>query len=166
MHITVTADMLSNTGGSVTPAAYEDYLKALGYMQRYDKPGNLDAAIEALNSAVKTDPRFAVAYAQLGEAFRLKFMLDQNPKWVAEALANSQKAVELNNNLPGIYVTLARIHDAQGKHDLALQEFQHALQLNPRDADALSGLARGYEFAGRLKDAEENYKKAAALRPD
>lgn len=166
MHITVTAEMLRNTGGSVTPAAYEDYLKALGYMQRYDKPGNLDLAVDALQSAVKTDPRFAVGYAQLGEAFRLKYQLDQNPKWVDKALANAQKAAELNDGLPGVYVTLARIHASTGKHDLALQEFEHALQLNPRDPEALSGLASTYEQAGRLADAEANYKKAAALRPD
>jgi eukaryotic-like serine/threonine-protein kinase len=166
MHITVTADMLRNTGGSVMPAAYEDYLKALGYMQRYDKPGNLDSAVETLQSAVKTDPRFAVGYALLGEAFRLKYQLDQNPKWVNEALANSQKAAQLNDSLPGVYVTLARVHATTGKHDLALQEFQHALQLNPRDPDALSGLAGTYELAGRLADAEENFKKSASLRPD
>lgn len=166
MHITVTADMLRNTGGSVMPAAYEDYLKALGYMQRYDKPGNLDSAVEALQSAVKTDPRFAVGYALLGEAFRLKYQLDQNPKWVNEALANSQKAAQLNDSLPGVYVTLARVHATTGKHDLALQEFQHALQLNPRDPDALSGLAGTYELAGRLADAEEYFKKSASLRPD
>jgi len=166
MHINVTADMLRNTGGAVTPAAYEDYLKALGYMQRYDKPGNLDSAISALSDAVKTDPRFAVGYAQLGEAFRLKNQLDQNPKWVDEALANAQKAAELNDSLPGVYFTLARIHDATGKYDLALQEFQHALQLNPRDPDAMGGIARAYERAGRVEDAEANFKKAAALRQD
>ncbi len=31
MNISVTADMLRNTGGSLNPAAYEDYLTALGY---------------------------------------------------------------------------------------------------------------------------------------
>ncbi len=41
--------------GSVKPAAYEDYLAALGYMQRYDKPGNLDSAISLLQNAMKTD---------------------------------------------------------------------------------------------------------------
>ncbi len=39
MHIVITPEMLRNTGGSVTPAAYEAYLKALGYIQRYDKAG-------------------------------------------------------------------------------------------------------------------------------
>ena len=45
MKISVTADMLRNTGGSLNPAAYEDYLTALGYTQRFDKPGNLDLAM-------------------------------------------------------------------------------------------------------------------------
>ena len=56
MNISVTTDVLRNTGGRVNPAAYEGYLTALGLMQRYDKPGNLDEAINALQNAVKTDP--------------------------------------------------------------------------------------------------------------
>lgn len=166
MHINVTAEMLRNTGGSVVPAAYEQYLKALGYVQRYDKPGNLDAAIAALEAAVKTDPRFAVGFAELGEAYRLKYLTEVNPKWIDEALASCQKAAELDDHLPAIYVTLGRLHETAGKHDLAVQEFQHALQLNARDAGALSGVAHSYENAGRLQEAETTFQKASALRPD
>jgi eukaryotic-like serine/threonine-protein kinase len=104
MNIKATADMLRTTGGSVAPAAYESYLQALGLMQRYDKVGNLDRAITALDTAVKTDPRFALGYAQLGEAFRLKYQLDVNPKWLDEAKANCQKALELDDHLPVAYV--------------------------------------------------------------
>jgi serine/threonine-protein kinase len=135
-------------------------------MQRYDKPGNLDQAITALEGAVKADPRFALGYAQLGEAYRLKYKVDPNPKWMDEALANCQKAVELDDHVPAVYVTLAKIHGTTGKHDLGVQEFQRALQLNPRDAEALRGLARAYEASGRIADAEAAFKNAAALRPD
>jgi serine/threonine-protein kinase len=166
MHINVTAEMLRNTGGSVVPAAYEQYLKALGYVQRYDKPGNLDSAIAALESSVKTDPRFALGFAELGEAYRLKYLTEVNPKWIDEAMANCQKAAELDDHLPAIYVTFGRLHETAGKHDLAVQEFQHALRLNARDADALSGVAHSYENAGRIHEAEANFQKASALRPD
>ncbi|MGA2904394.1 MAG: tetratricopeptide repeat protein, partial [Candidatus Korobacteraceae bacterium] len=166
MNITVTADMVRGTGGSVNPAAYEDYLTALGYMQRYDKPGNLDHAIQALQNSVQTDPRFALGYAQLGEAYRLKNRLDQNPNWLAEAEANCKKAAEIDNRIPAVHVTLARIHEMQGKHDLALQEFQRALDIDPHDAAALDGLAYAYEHSGRTADAEAAFQKAAALRPD
>jgi serine/threonine-protein kinase len=166
MNITVTADMVRGTGGSVNPAAYEDYLTALGYMQRYDKPGNLDLAIQSLQNSVQTDPRFALGYAQLGEAYRLKNRIDQNPKWLTEAEANCKKAAEIDNRIPAVHVTLGRIHEMLGKHDLALQEFQRALDIDPRDASALDGLAYAYEHSGRIADAEAAFQKAAALRPD
>jgi tetratricopeptide (TPR) repeat protein/TolB-like protein len=166
MDINVTTGMLRNTGGRVDPAAYESYLKALGYMDRYDKPGNLDAAIAALKQSTQTDPNFALGYAAAGEAYRLKYRVDKNLQWLNEAQAYSQKAVELDNSIPAVYVTLAQIHDEQGKHDLAVQEYQHALQLNPNDASALKGMAKSYENAGRMADAEKAFEKAAALQPN
>jgi eukaryotic-like serine/threonine-protein kinase len=166
MNIKVTADMLRTTGGSVAPAAYEMYLQALGLMQRYDKPGNLDRAVAALEGAVNTDPRFALGYGQLGEAYRLKYQLDQNPKWLGKAEANCQKATELDDHLSSVYVTLGRIHDLAGNHDLAVQEFQRAISLDPRSPTALAGMARSQESAGHIADAETSFKQAAALRPD
>jgi serine/threonine protein kinase/tetratricopeptide (TPR) repeat protein len=166
MNINVTADMLKSAGGNVAPASYELYLKALGFMQRYDKPGNLDAAINALRSAVDADPRFAVGYAQLGEAYRIKYRVDKDPRWIDEATANCQRAIQIDKRLPAAYVTLARLHEANGKNDLALEEFQKAIALDPRNAEALRGLAGVYENTGHQKEAEENFLKAAALRPD
>ncbi len=168
MRIEVTPETLRATGSAGAPnaGAYESYLKALGYTQRYDKPGNLDLAITALNDAVKTDPRFALGFAQLGEAYRLKYRLDKDSKWLDEALANCQKAQQLDDRLPMVYVTLGKIHGYTGKYDLALQESQRALELDPRNAEAIIGLARSYDSAGRTADAEAAYRKAIALRPD
>ncbi len=166
MHIDATPEMLRATGGAVNAGAYESYLKALGYTQRYDKAGNLDLAIAALDNAVKADPRFALGFAQLGEAYRLKYQLDKNTKWIDEALANCQRAQQLDDRLPVVYVTLGHIHRNTGKYDLALQEYQRALQLDPRSADAVIGLAKSYGSAGRTADAEAAFKKAIALRPD
>ncbi len=166
MRIEVTPEMLRAGGGAVNAGAYELYLKALGYTQRYDKAGNLDLAIAALNNAVKADPRFALGFAELGEAYRQKYQLDKDKKWIDEALANCQKAQQLDDRLPMVYATLGKIHRSTGKYDLALQESQRALQLDPRNADAIIGLARSYESAGRTADAEAAFKKAIALRPD
>jgi serine/threonine-protein kinase len=166
MRIDMTPEMLRSSGSAVNAGAYELYLKALGYTQRFDKPGNLDQAIAALNSAVKEDPRFALGFAQLGEAYRLKYRLDKDKKWIDEALANCQKAQQLDDRLPVVYVTLGNIHQNTGKYDLALQEYERALQLDPRNADAVMGLAESYDSAGRTADAEAAYRKAIALRPD
>ncbi len=166
MTINVTTTMLHDTEGAVEPAAYEDYLTALGYMQRYDKSGNVDKAIDVLKASLKTDPRFALGYAQLGEAYRIKYQLDHDPYLLDEAQANLEQAARIDSHIPAVYVSLGRIHDAQGKRDLALQEFQHALNLDRRNALALRGLARVYQHSGRNADAEATFKQAIALQPN
>jgi tetratricopeptide (TPR) repeat protein/TolB-like protein len=164
MNLSVSTGTMKSAGGTVAPAAYEDYLTALGYMQRYDKPGNIDLAVTALQNAIQTDPSFALGWAQLGEAYRFKYIVDQNPRWLNEAEANGRKAVELDSQLPAAYVTLGWVHEATGKHDLGLQEFQQALHLDPLNGLALAGLARSYRRSGRIADAEATYQRAIALR--
>jgi tetratricopeptide (TPR) repeat protein len=166
MKINVSAEMLRATGGRASPAAYELYLKALGFMQRYDKPGNLDQAVTALQDAVKTDSQFALGYASLGEAYRLKNQVDPNPRWIEQASAMLDRAIQTDNHLAAPYVSLGRLHSSLAQHDLALQEFQKALSFNPRDAEAISGMAGAYERMGRIADAEKSYKQAIALKPD
>lgn len=154
------------SSAGVAPTAYQSYLKALGYLQRYDKPGHPALAIAELNSAIAQNPRFALGYATLGEAYRLKFLMDHDPASIEAALANCRKAVDLDSHLPSVHVTLGLLQSALGKHDLALGEFQKVLAINKRDADALIGIARVYEQMGRATDAEANLRNAIALRPD
>jgi eukaryotic-like serine/threonine-protein kinase len=166
MNINVSAAMLRATGGGTTPAAYESYLEALAHIQRYDKPGNLDLAIAALKTAVQTDPRFALGFAELGEAYRLKNKVDPNQKWIDEASANLQRASQLDDRLPTTYISLGQLHVSLDKNELALQEFQKALEIDPRNAGALMASATAYEHMGQTANAEANYKRAVALRPD
>jgi len=166
LKVPTSSETLHSNGGSTNSAAYEDYLTALGYMQRFDKPGNFDLATASLTKAVQTDPNFALGYAQLGETYRLKYQVSQDPRWLQDAQTQCQKAVQLDSRIPAAFVTLAQIHDLLGKHDLALQEFHHALDLDPKNAAALGGLARSYEGSGRIADAEKAFQDAAALRPE
>src|ERR1700730_8083721 len=117
----VNAPAAGTDGENVVPNAYESYLKALGYLQRYDKPGNADLAITELKSAVAKTPRFAVGYATLGEAYRLKFLMDNDPVSVEQALANCRKALEIDARLPAVHVTLGNLQATTGKNTLAIQ---------------------------------------------
>ncbi|HKE21625.1 MAG TPA: protein kinase [Bryobacteraceae bacterium] len=151
---------------TAAPLAYESYLKGLSYLQRYDKPGNIDAAIQLFASAVEADPSFALAYTRLAEAQWTKSRLDSSSKLLEEALANCERAQRINGQLAPVHVTLGRIYVGTGKYDLAVQEFQRALGLDPRSADAYQQLSRAYESLGRPADAEASIKKSIALRPD
>lgn len=147
-------------------AAYQDYLAGVGYIQRYDVPGNLDAAISVLQHAVATDPHFALGFAKLGEAYRLKYQLDQNTKWLEPAQNYCGTAIGLDSAIASPYVTLARIHEITGQGELASHELQHALQVDPKNATTMDAVAYTYEHAGSTSLAEVTFRKVAALRPD
>ncbi len=52
------------------------------------------------------------------------------------------------------------------KNDIALQQYQKAMEMNPHDVDTLIGIARVNEKMNRPDEAEKNLKQAIALRPD
>jgi serine/threonine-protein kinase len=170
--VTQLSSMLDLGGGSqgpgversIPPAAYEAYLKGLGYMQRYDKPGGLHSAIREFTSAIQATPQFALAQASLGEAYRLQYRVTKDPQWVQKALESCGRALEIDRRLAPAQVTLGLVQDAAGQRDLAIVHFQQALDLDPHSAEAIGGIARTYEAMGRLADAEAAFQKAAALR--
>jgi serine/threonine protein kinase/tetratricopeptide (TPR) repeat protein len=154
--------------GSIKPesnSVYEDYLTALGYIQNFDKPGNLDRAIAALQATVKTDSHFALGFARLAQVYVLKFELDGNSQWLQRAQLYCKQAAAIDNRIALTFVALGNIHEDTGDHDLAVQEFIHALDLDPRNSDALTGIALAYRNEGRNSDAEAAYIRSSALRP-
>jgi serine/threonine protein kinase/Flp pilus assembly protein TadD len=149
--------------GSAAP--HESYLAGLKYLERWDKPANLDSAIGLFEQAVKADPSFALGFSGLGEAHWAKYRLDRDSRWIDETEKDCKRAVQLNSRLPAVYVTLARVHNGKGQYNLALQEIQQALKLEPLDPDALLSEAAVLASMGQEENAENTYKKAAALRP-
>jgi eukaryotic-like serine/threonine-protein kinase len=166
MNVSAGENLASNGSHPVSRAAYEDYLTGLGYFQRFDKPGNIELAIQALQNSVKTDPHFALGFAQLAQVYFMKWRLGSNPGLLKQAEAYARQAAELDDRVPATDVALAQVHKASGKYDLAIQEFQRALMLDSRNAEALAGIADSYQNEARNSEAEAAYIKAAALRPD
>lgn len=144
---------------------HESYLAGMEQMERWDKRGNLESAIGLFQQAVKADPGFALGFGALGEAHWAKYRLDHDSRWIDEAERDCKRAAELNSQLPAVYVTLARVHNGKGQYNLALQEIQQALKLEPLDPDALLGEATVYASMGQEDKAESTYKKAVVLRP-
>jgi serine/threonine-protein kinase len=151
---------------SVTLAPNELYQQGLDLLERYDKPQNLNAAIQKFDQTTKADPNFALAYAGLGEAYVDKYRQEQNPDFLKTAEGHCQTAIRLNDQLPEVHVTLGRIHDLSGKHDLGLQEILRALKLDPLNIKGLLALGDAYANVSRNDEAERAYTKAIALRPN
>ncbi|HYP08239.1 MAG TPA: protein kinase, partial [Bryobacteraceae bacterium] len=155
----------SRGGGGASAQGYEEYLRGLGYLQRWDKPGNLDRALTAFMEAVRVDGEFARAYVGLAEASSTKYRVDKDPANLQHAMHYARQAVQLDPKLAEAHVVLGNLHRESVQRDLAVIEFQRALELEPRSAAALFGMARVYEDLGRSSEAENAYRRAVALNP-
>jgi serine/threonine protein kinase/tetratricopeptide (TPR) repeat protein len=152
-------------GGTTVPDAYDLYAQGVGYLQRYDVPENVDHAISLFKSALAEDKQYALAQAELGEAYWRKYEQTKDPKWVAEAKESSAAALKLNDNLAQVYVTLGMIRTGTGEYPQAVDSLHRALQIDPLNADAYRELAQAYEKLGNVQAAESTYQDAISVRP-
>jgi len=144
--------------------AYGFYLEGRGYLQRSDRAENLDKAIAAFKKALAKDDKYALAYAGVAEGYLKKYNRTKNSSDLDSADANASRALDLNDELEGVHVTMGRIQAARGRYAEAEEQFLRVQNINPVDPDAYQGLAQDYEASGCLITAEDAYKNAIAVR--
>ncbi|MBV9622554.1 MAG: protein kinase, partial [Acidobacteria bacterium] len=154
-----------STRPETRPEAYASYLRGRGYLQEYQTAENIDLAIAELRKATALDPGYAIAHAVLGEAYLLGYQ-QSNPggKWVREAQQNCMKSLAIHETAEGL-ICLGGVYNETGKYDLAVQEFQRAVQIDASNEDGLRGEADAYVKLGNPAAAEKAYQQAISLRP-
>jgi serine/threonine protein kinase/tetratricopeptide (TPR) repeat protein len=153
------------TAGTRVPGAMGLYLEGHGYVLEFQKPGNIEAAIDRFTRAIELDSRFAAAHAGLGEALWLKYEASHDTTLVAQARVACTQASALDPDSPDSHVCLGTVAHGTGAFDEAGQEFQRALDRDPTNDAAYLGLARAEARGGASDAAEATYKRAIALRP-
>ena len=151
-------------GGTAT--ALDLYQKGEALLERRDRKANLDRAVETFSNAVQLDPNFALAYAALGEAHWYQFVLKRDRKLIDLAETEAKHALQINDQLADVHVTLGRIEAERNNREVAQQEMQQALKLDPHNTKAMQGLASIYAERDRSEEAEKLYREAVTLRPD
>jgi len=91
------------------------------------------------------------------------YLLDQ--KQFEEAAERFRRATQLQPNDAVFYSNLGQALARQGKHDLAIAQYNMSLQLRPT-AQAHAGLANALDKRGRLDEAIAHYNEALRLDPD
>ncbi len=152
--------------GTGDPSAYDQYLRGRGYLLDYHKHENIDSAISAFNRALTLDPKYAQAYAALGEAYRLGYLEGQGGSdWMQKARFACDQAVADAPNLADGYACLGGVYRGTGEYEKAVAQFQKATALDPTNDDAFRGLADAYQKLNRPAEAEATYRQAIRLRP-
>ena len=146
-------------------AAYNLYLRGIGYLRDHEKPENVDNAIDLFQQALDSDSKYDLAYAGLGESYWYRFNLSHDSEWLSKATEACQMAVKLGPSQPKGYVCLGEVHNQLGKYEEAAGEFRRALDLDSTNDDAYLGLGNAYDHQGKMQDAEETFKRAIRLKP-
>jgi serine/threonine-protein kinase len=152
-------------GETSTPGAYAEYLKARGFMARYDVAGNLDRAIESYQAATQLDGKYALAFTGLAEAAWRKATNTGEKQWAERAVGAAEQAVRLDPKLAVAQARLGEIYAQSGRREEAIGALRTALQLEPANAEAHRGLAGVYTNMGRFAEAEEAYLQVTRFRP-
>jgi serine/threonine protein kinase/Tfp pilus assembly protein PilF len=155
---------------SVTPDAYDHYLRGQFYLYRQTRGGN-EAAIAALERAVAADPNFAAAHAELAQAYVWKlFLFAPGDKHLAErAFVAVEKALALDPDSAAAYLARGRLLWTPANHfphDRAIREYRRALALNPALDEARNQLALVYCHIGAFDEALHESQLAIATDPN
>ncbi|MGH9839597.1 MAG: protein kinase domain-containing protein [Blastocatellia bacterium] len=147
--------------------AAEQYLIAIGELQKDLNKESVDKPIQILEGLIQSDGDSARFRAALAQAYLNKYVFTMLPKWAEKALQSSEKAISLAPGQPEIYqVTRGLVLTRFGKQEEAINDFKAALERNPKDWEAWQGLALAYESSGRFLEAENAYIQAVNLWPN
>jgi len=143
------------------PEAYQLYM--LGRFYRSNRAGN-QKSIDCLERAIKKDPNFAPAYAQLAYIYAAASASDLFPGKEARERVESavQRALELDGTLGDAHAALALMAD---DWSVKTREFQRALELAPNSADVHAFYARVLWARRRIDEAILHMRRAVELDP-
>lgn len=147
--------------------AYDLYLRGVFFKNKRTEEGLLEA-IDLFEQALEKDPDFALAWA--GIATSQNLLRSRGYRSVEETIelerAAVKKALELDDGLSEAHLSLAWIRfnhdwDWQG----AGEEFERAVDLDPRNAEARHWYSHYLVAMGRFGESEEESRRALELEP-
>lgn len=145
-------------------AAYDLYLKAREYWNRFTKKDN-EQAIELFKNAIDLDPQFALAYAGLADAYSMSLVYAAPSSILDASIDTSKKALALDPSLAEGYEALGQAYLFKGWNKKALDTEKKALELNPNYARAAGLLGKTLWMMGRLDESLYWVKKYQKLDP-
>ena len=146
--------------------AFDCYLKARNYLYKRTKH-SVEFAIQLFQKAIELDPRYASAYAGLGEAYAtFQTDFESNESLLDKAIESAFKALMYDPTLSEAYAALGLSYLSKKSFDEAITSTKKAIELDSSNFVAYWILGRVYHTTDRDKEAIGLYKKAIELNPD
>jgi tetratricopeptide (TPR) repeat protein len=124
-------------------------------------------AIQFFQKAIELDPRYASAYAGLGETYGVLYRdFDRKEMWLDRALEVSLKAIMYDATLSEAFASLALAYFGKKSFDEALEACQKAILLDHKNFNAYWILARIYHSTDRNREAVDALEKVISLSPE
>ena len=138
------------------PQAYDFYLKGRKYLYAFTRRDFLHA-ISMFERAIELDPRYAMAYAGMADAYSMLYRYaEATAQNLQKAEQASQRAIELDPDSAEAHTSLGTVMFTSGQFATAEKQFETAILINPK-------VFEPYLFYGRACLAEGNFEKAARL---
>jgi adenylate cyclase len=148
------------------PEAYDLALRGLEAHKRTTREANVQAR-RLFGRARDLDPEYAQAYVGLSWAHlqSWQFLWTTDPESLERARELAEKALALDDTLPGCHSLLGQIYLWKKEHDRAIAQAERAIALAPNDADGYETLAEVLGWAGQADESLRFIRQAMRLDP-
>ncbi|MCH7962347.1 MAG: protein kinase [Bacteroidetes bacterium] len=165
--LTSQEQILLTSNNTINPEAYEAYLKGNFYLYQLSKEA-LITALQYYNLALQLDGNYALAYAGIAQVWMFRAQMGYIPMATASENVKpfAEKALELDSNLAEVHYMLAVMYTfGEWKWDLAIQEWENTLRLNPNFAEARAFYSHALFILNRPYEAIYQIGYALELDP-
>ncbi len=147
--------------------AYDMFLKGMVHWEKFTTEDNL-LAREAFLRAVEIDPGFAKAYAMAAWTHVTDVWegRSDNPDADLQNAARlANRALSADQNEPYAHWAMGAVYLFQREHELSIEAYKRAVELNPNGADFLVYLGWALSYRGRTDEALSYMQTAVELNP-
>jgi TolB-like protein/lipoprotein NlpI len=149
------------------PVAHQLYLKGRFFWNKRTA-NDLEKSVDYFNQAIAADPKYALAYVGLADAYVLMPLYGGSaPRdCYPQAKAAAKRALQLDDALGEAHNSLARVlWSYDFDFSAGNREYQRAIELNPNYATAHQWYGSNLVCLGRFDEAIAEVKRALALDP-
>jgi tetratricopeptide (TPR) repeat protein len=147
----------------IAPSATAAYDRGMYYLTR--DYYSYDEAMYSFQEAAAQDPHSPLPLAGLAEAQLAKYEASSDQKWLEQARQSLQQAEALNRDSVRVLLAAGRLSLKEGKYPAAMDYYGRIRETEPRNIDALQGMAFTLNAEGKVENGIQSFRQAIELDP-